>query len=148
MKRLILAALTAAILSGCATTNHNIGSLQFNDEAERLPVNYREIALDLVENRRTIGGQKIQVSAPGLTVGPTVSDPQRWYVCLSGIEPNGPAPRTAQIPVSAHIENWFRGSENRSRYDVIVIVQDGGVPIVVEGYDARLCRDVPYPTEI
>lgn len=140
-KQLFLMASASLILAACATTNHSIGSLQFNHETEEFPEHYRETTLEAIGNRQTLENQEVEISEPKTTIGATANDPLRWYVCITGLRPVGEPPRDGQIPISEHVERLAGIAEVNERYEVIVIFQNEGPNITLDGYDSRLCRD-------
>lgn len=139
MMKYVLAAVVVLALAGCTTTNHSIGSAQFNSATEAYPGNYREAALRLIDGRDTIA--PLQISEPATMAGEGPFSPQRWFVCARGIAPKGQVPRmTAQ----EHWDGLITPRSEEPNYDVVVIFREGHHPFTTEGYRSRLCRDVSF----
>lgn len=74
--------------------------------------------------------------------GESPSSPQRWFVCVRGIEPKGSPPKSRSIP--DRIEMWIDLPIAGQQYDVIVIFLRGLRSAVVEGFESRLCKHATF----
>ncbi len=78
MGRALIALLLTCLLSGCGETAITFGDTQVNRATEPFPSDYLKSAAVAVAGSPVVPGQRVAVSYPQLTIGPTALDPQRW----------------------------------------------------------------------
>jgi hypothetical protein len=141
MIRVISILLIAGLASGCASINTAIHNLQFSGDAETFPADYNERAANYVAEL-PVGGS-LSVSYPEMTLGETATSPKRWYVCVRGLAPQLPV-ETGLKPVLEAVEGVLDPGQGGPRYEVILIMRDGGVTSPIKAFDSPLCRAGRY----
>lgn len=140
MPRLLLILACVCVLACCSGANTSMNTLQLAGTAEPFPDDYPTRALRYLGEDPAAG---VMVSYPQTTLGDTVFSARRWYVCLSGITPPGPAPKGAK-PLFEAAADLTQANAGRGIYHVILILRANGAVSAIKGYDSPLCRDARY----
>jgi len=133
MRSVCLSAFIVCLLSGCTGMNSSINTVQLSGEVSPFPKHYQSAAARAVAGRAAAAS--LEVSRPKLTVGASIMDPQRWFVCVRGLAPEAPPPVTTKLPWDAvQVPEYL-----------LVILFNGERASPLKGsYQAELCRDASF----
>lgn len=144
MKAALLA--LALVVAGCTGPNTNIRAIQLNGAAEPLPENYLATVADVLEDREPADGGAFLVSEPMRYVGASVFDPQRWYVCIRGVETRR-APNKRLPPLWTLAERVVAPEmKPQGVFEIVIMFRRSGLAgvEVKEVFDSAMCRKTSF----
>lgn len=132
----------AALLVGCLSNNPKTTTLPYDSAAIVSAENYKVEAARIMEDRDADPGFA-RVSKPRRMPGDGTIAADQWYVCLRGIP--SASNRTGLFDALGQLlRTWFTPKATAGVYDIMLFYPEGQRPLLLEGFDLPLCRNLEF----